>query len=149
MCCIRHRYDTAGFTILEVVAVLLLMGVLASVAIPRVMDAGYAVTAEAEVLRANLRFAQSVALAANTAQWSIHFAGNTYTLQRNGATSSVRFPGQSSATHVLGNGVQVTGGTGTLVFNTFGAPALTYVITLSNAARTESVVVTGFTGLVP
>lgn len=144
-----QQKSAAGFTMLEVVAVLLLMGILAVAIVPRTADSGVAVVAEAETLRANLRFAQSVAVAANAAQWSVQFTGNAYTLQRNGAASSVPFPGRSSATHVLANGVQISSGAGTLVFDELGAPASTHQITLSRGSRTESVVVTGLTGLIP
>jgi len=139
----------AGFSMIEVIAVLLLTGALAVVAVPRLMDSSVAVAAEAEVMRAHLRFAQSLAVAANTADWSVLIAGQSYQLQRNGAASPIHFPGESSATHVLASGVTVTGGTGTLGFNALGAPAVTYVITLSNGTRTETVSVTGFTGLIP
>ena len=139
----------AGFTLIEVIAVLLLTVVLAAVAVPRLMDSGVAVAAEAEVLRAHLRFAQSLAVSANTAGWSVLVAGQSYQLQRNGAASPIHFPGESSATHVLAGGVNVTGGTGALVFDAQGAPAATHVITLSDGTRTETVSVTGFTGLIP
>ena len=145
----QNRFPAAGFTILELVVVLLLMGFLSAVAIPRMRNTSVAVVAEADMLRANLRYAQSLAASANAAQWSVQFAVDSYALQRNGVTSLIRFPGQSSSTHMLANGVQVTGGTGTLIFNALGAPATTHVITLSDGTRTESVVVTGFTGLVP
>ena len=112
-------------------------------------NASVAVVAEADMLRANLRYVQSLAASANAAQWSVQITVDSYELQRNGVTSLVRFPGQSSSTHMLANGVQVTGGTGSLVFNALGAPAATHVITLSDGVRTESVIVTGFTGLVP
>lgn len=135
--------------LIEVVAVLLLMVVFSALAIPRVRNAHVAVVAEADMLRTNLRYAQSLAASANAAQWSLYITGDAYELQRNGAPSSIRFPGARSARHILANGVWVTEGSGSLVFDSLGAPAATHVITLSDGTRTESVIITRFTGLVP
>jgi prepilin-type N-terminal cleavage/methylation domain-containing protein len=138
----------SGFTLLELVIVLMLLSLLTfSVVVNSETNAS--VAAEADMLRAHLRFAQSLAIANNTADWSVLFEGQSYTLRRDGATSPVPWPGENGATHVLPNDVNLIGGVGELIFDVWGAPAADYTITLSDGTRQEQVVVLGLTGLIP
>lgn len=139
----------AGFTMIELALVMLLIGVLAVVAVPRLSMTPPRAIAEAEMLRANLRFAQAQAMANNTSEWSVQIGANSYQLLRNGASSPVHFPGEDGPVHNLAGSVSVTSGAGTLELNDMGAPATTHLITLSDGTRTETVTMTGFTGLVP
>lgn len=128
---------------------MLLIGVLAAVVVPRLTMTVPQAIAEAGMLRANLRFAQAHAMANNTGEWSVQIGANSYQLLRNGAPSPVHFPGEDGPVRNLAGGVTVTSGVGTLELNDMGAPVTTYIITLSDGTRTETVTVTGFTGLVP
>lgn len=139
----------AGFSLIELVVVLLLAGVLAAVIVPRVANFGAGPAAEADRLRANLRFAQALALANNTADWSVLIGGQFYQLQRNGQPAPVNFPGENGPVRTLAAGVQVTSGAGLLSLDQMGAPAGTTTITLSDGTRTQTVTMLGFTGLVP
>jgi len=143
---IAHR---SGFTLIEVILVLLVLGVLAAVVIPRVGNLGDDVRAEAERLRANLRYAQSLAMTGNTADWSVLISPQSYQLQRNGQPAPVNWPGGNAPLRVLAGGVTITGGAGVLAFDHLGAPPATVSIVLSDGARTATVTVLGFTGLVP
>lgn len=139
-----------GFTLIEVAVVLVVLGVVVGTVMVAGMDTTSAsVVAEADILRAHLGFVQSLAMANNTADWSILFSGSFYSLHRDGLVSPVNFPGESSATHQLMPGVGIVGGLGTLVFDQWGAPAVTYVVAFSDGAHQEQVAVTGGTGLVP
>lgn len=137
-----------GFTLIETVAMLVVMAVLA-VCVMAGMHVPASVPVEADILRSHLGYAQSLAMANNVAVWSVDFHGSSYVLRRDGGTSPVSWPGESSATHALGGGVAIGAGTGTLVFNEWGAPAATYVVTLSDGEQTRSVSVVGFTGMIP
>jgi prepilin-type N-terminal cleavage/methylation domain-containing protein len=136
----------SGFTLVEVVATLVVLSILA-VVITAGMHTPASVVAEAGILRAHLGFAQSLAMANNTATWSVQFSGNAYTLLRDGQPAPIRWPGEPSATHVLGRGVGSTAGTVSL--DRWGAPAATFTATLTDGRYTESVTITGFTGLIP
>lgn len=146
---VPYTRQRIGFTLIEMIASLLLIGILAAVVVSRRVNLVAGPVSEADIMRSHLRFVQSLAIANNTSAWTVLVGGQSYQLRRNGQPASIILPGESSATHVLPAGVQVTGGTGTLAFNSLGAPASTVTITLSDGERTETVTVTGFTGLIP
>ncbi|MDB5814745.1 MAG: methylation [Rhodocyclales bacterium] len=56
---------SAGFTMIELITVMVLMGVLAAVAVPRLMDNDPQYRSTAEQLRSNLRYAQRMAATRN------------------------------------------------------------------------------------
>ncbi len=119
---LERKRESAGFTLVELIAVLLVLSVLALVAIPRMV---------------------------NTGEWSVQISGQSYTLLRNGSVAPVPFPGINSAVRNLPAGVNVTGGAGTLAFDDMGAPSSTHVITISDGDVTDTITVTGFTGFIP
>ena len=138
-----------GFSMIELLAVLLLLGVLAAVLVPGLRTIGAGPMAEAERLRTHLRYAQSLALANNTATWSVQINGGSYQLLRNGQPSPLSWPGEQGATRTLTPGVAITAGTGLLTFDTLGAPAATRSVVFSAAGRTDTVTILGFTGMIP
>ncbi|MGD9780877.1 MAG: Tfp pilus assembly protein FimT/FimU [Kiritimatiellia bacterium] len=146
----RGRSAQQGFSLIEVIAVLAVLGVLA-VSIVAGMDVHASVAVEADILRSHLGYAQSLAMANNTADWRVSFGGGSYTLQRNGgsawADASIPWPNESAATHVLPDGVSIASG-GMVEFDNWGAPANTFVLTLSDGTQQQQVSITGFTGLV-
>jgi prepilin-type N-terminal cleavage/methylation domain-containing protein len=144
----RHRKATAGFTFIEVICTLMILAVLAvTVSAGRWTPA--AVISEAHILRAHLRYVQSLAMANNTAQWSVLFDSDQYTLQRDGAPAPVPFPNENAAVHALPSDVFLTQGQGELVFDSWGAPSNNYAVTLSDGTFTRQIQVVGFTGLIP
>jgi len=145
----RKHKETAGFTLIEVIAALLLLSVVAALVVPRMLETSAGVIAEADRMRANLRYAQSLAMAANTADWAVRIDSGSYQLLRNGEPSPIGWADGSGSVRVMSSGVQVSGGTGTLALDTMGAPSSTYTIQLTDGARLETVTVTGFTGLIP
>ncbi len=144
----KHK-GVCGFTLIEVIATLLLLGVMAALVVPRMVETGAGVVAEADRMRANLRFAQTLAMSANTASWAVRIEAQSYQLLRDGEPSPIGWPDGSGTVRVMNPGVQVTGGAGMLAFDTMGAPSSTYTINLTDGGRLETVIVTGFTGLIP
>ena len=88
--------NSRGFTLIEVVAVLVIISILAVVAVSRV---GNTITtaensADLETLKSHLRYAQIRAL--NTdGVWGIDFTGNTYHIYKKGDVTAYSFPGES------------------------------------------------------
>lgn len=138
-----------GFTLLELVMVLVLLGVLVAWVSITGVETHAGVVSGADTLRAHLRYAQTLAVANNTADWSVQFNARSYTLRRDDLDSPIPWPGEDSPTYVLPDGVNVVQGGGVLALDTLGAPPATYIIGLSDGVQQEQVVVTGRTGLIP
>ena len=150
--CSKRGPTMDGFTIIEVILVMVVIALLAAGFMAVGMETtGAAVVAAADVLRAHLGFAQSLAMANNTAVWSVAFSGASYTLLRDGNPSPIPWPGETNSppdTHRLPAGVNVVAGTGLLDFDSWGAPVADYLVALSDGTVQEQIVVTHFTGLV-
>ncbi|WP_045216573.1 type II secretion system protein [Desulfonatronovibrio magnus] len=92
-----HTYPKSckGFTLLEVVAVLIILGIIAAVAVSRYQDTGADDLAAANTLKAHLRYAQLRAMG-DIVAWGIEIEANKYTLVRdNGSVPNL--PGENSA----------------------------------------------------
>lgn len=139
---------TGGFTMIEVIVTLLLVGLLSAAAWVGIRNTHAGVVSEASILRAHLRYAQGMAMANNTATWSIMMNASSYTLQRDGQPAPINWPGEMSATRTLPNGVQITQGVGEHTFCQWGCPGSPLTITLSDGSHQESIHVLSLTGLV-
>lgn len=118
----RYLKNPQGFTIIEIIALLMIIGVLSAVAISRVSATDtYSLTSEVETLKAHLRFAQARALS-DDVSWGISLTTNSYTLLKNGATAPYNLPNENSATHTLQNGASITSGTVSIAFDKWGRP---------------------------
>lgn len=85
-----------GFTLIEVVAVLLILGVLAAVAVARSVDSQAELTSQVDVIKSHLRYAQSRAMATEEV-WGVTSTGATYYLFRdNDENQKVTFPGEDA-----------------------------------------------------
>lgn len=82
-----------GFTLLEVVAVLVILGVIGVVAVSRFSDVDAKDLAEANTLKAHLRYAQLRAMG-DIVPWGIELNESSYTLIRDGKVAPVFLPGE-------------------------------------------------------
>lgn len=146
-----------GYTIIEMIIVMVLVGILALSINVVINRGGGAAMAEAEVLKANLRFTQSRAMSDLPGNiWSLNVTASAYTIQRNGGVPSptVALPGSNSGTYSLPNGQTITSGIGLIRFNFRGQPvdasgsplAANVTITVNGASPA---IVTRETGFVP
>ncbi|MFW6011015.1 MAG: pilus assembly FimT family protein [Desulfosalsimonas sp.] len=112
---IRHRQVTSpcrdkealafctsgsGFTILELVAVLLILGIITAVAISKYSDTNTTDIAAANTFKSHLRYAHLRAMG-DTVSWGIEIETTAYTLQKNGSKAQVNLPGEDSAKRTL------------------------------------------------
>lgn len=107
-----------GFTLLEVVAVLVLLGILAAVAVARFADSNADAVAEAEIFKSHLRYAQIRAMG-DIYPWTIEVGSGSYALSTtNPSIGTPTLPGESGATHSYDGGVTAsTTGTSPFSFN--------------------------------
>lgn len=139
-----------GFTLVEFVAMTLVLAVLSAVVVGALGHIRPSLTAETALLRANLRYAQARAMADSGAAWSVEVTTVGYALHRDGILAPTFWPGESSATHAFADAtMRVTAGTGTIVFDAWGNPgAADRAITLTDGDQTTTVTLVGVTGFV-
>lgn len=152
-----------GFTIIELVMVMVLIGILAIVAVPRLGNLGsYTLLSAAQDLVAAIRYAQQQSMSnsgANNFQIAVNGTGYTVTQNltaiTNPLTGSTGYTEDSSAW----DGVSITAGTGTISFNSRGMPTCSdgladcslpgdtnVTITLNKGGETTSVSIERYTG---
>lgn len=110
----------AGFTMLEIIAVLMVVAILAAMAIARGMGNDDAV-AEANSLKSKLRFAQLRAMS-DVVMWGVQVNSDTLVLLSDESPATVFFPDVGSNTYDLPDGVTIIGGTATIQFDDRGRP---------------------------
>jgi prepilin-type N-terminal cleavage/methylation domain-containing protein len=144
--------DARGFTMIEIIAVLIIIGILTAVAVNRLMLSHSGLYAEANLLKSNLRFAQWRALTVNdntSTTWGISLSGNSYILQKDGAASTVSFPSDGTATHTLSDGVTLSGPSA-VTYDYWGSPGTGDVtVTLTQAGESTSFTINRTTGHMP
>ncbi|MGA2527188.1 MAG: type II secretion system protein [Smithellaceae bacterium] len=151
----KKTKNSRGMTLLEIIAVLVVVGIVSAIAVSRLTLAGTQLYTERDILQSNLRFAQFRALtdnAATTTTWGISFAGGTYTLQTNGAAATIFFPSDGSATHTLSAGVTITAPASgsSVTYNFWGNPGAANIpVTLSQGGQIITFTITGTTGFMP
>ena len=162
-----------GFTVLEVVAVLVIVGIIAAVAVSRLVSNQNNLTAATDVLISHLRLAQARGMSTSAdnvnifSVWGVRFVSATqyhlfYCADASAcdpAANQTAFPGGSIIMD-LTQGVQVTNGTPlVLAFDRYGTPftdatlttilAAQLTITLKdNNGNTNTINVTPQTGMI-
>lgn len=141
---------------IEVIAVLVILGILAVVVVSRGMSGQETLIAEVDAVKTHLRFAQIKALADDTpgiSGWGISFAGGSYTLTRDGASAGISLPGRDSGTYTFPDGIAA--GTGDVVFDSWGSPGaspLTVTVTKGDPldpVDSRTITITAHTGYIP
>ena len=136
-----------GFTLLEVVAILVILGIITALAISQLSSSQNNLIAATDTLTSHLRLAQARAMntsAATVSVWGVNFTSPTqYYLFYCAAASScttpannkVAFPGAGSVDITPTGGVQVTNGALVLAFDRFGTPYTNATLTTILAAQ--------------
>lgn len=146
---------TKGFTMIEIVAVLLIVGIVSAVVVSRVTTVNQAdLISQLEVVKGHLRYAQSRAMNSDTV-WGIYFASATtyYLFQGDGSTTPVKLFGEENATVSLtakGSSLTITPPEGKRVaFDRFGRPNPGIKENIVIKTSGSDIIVTKNTGFIP
>lgn len=122
----KKRFGSRGFTLIEVIAVLIILGILVAVAVTRVGSDSYDLIPQADMIKTHLRFAQLKALSDDTStSWGIFFSGSTYTLYNNGAPATTsNLPGEDGKIHTFpaNSGITASSTPTPINFDSWGSP---------------------------
>jgi prepilin-type N-terminal cleavage/methylation domain-containing protein len=147
----RKTIENAGFTMIEIIAVLLILGIIAAVAVSRIADTtAYDLSSQMEVVKAHLRLAQSRAMGSSS-PWGINFATSTtyYLFQGAGSTTPVQLLGEDNVTVNLTtkkSGLTINSTPQRITFDAYGSPGTTTVTLTTNGGN---IIVTKNTGFIP
>lgn len=156
--------NNRGFTLIELISVVLIMGIVAAVAASRVGTSNNEVIAQIEVVKSHLRYAQSRAMNSELI-WGIRFDTDKYWLFKEGdITKKVTFPGEDPNEDTnndpedvsLPSGMSV--GTEIVSFKSWGKPyrdaagvtsqSVNRTITFSPSLSNHLIVITKNTGFI-
>jgi prepilin-type N-terminal cleavage/methylation domain-containing protein len=145
-----------GFTLLEVIVVLVLMGILVAVAVTRAMDNTAEARAAADALRTHLRFAQMQAMNSDTT-WGVQAVGNSYYLFQEGDPINKRFAFPGEEQNTVAVPARVALDDFTVSFESWGRPFAgadpetdtPLASTMNINVSTRSVSITPETGFIP
>ena len=140
---------------IEMVAVLIVMAIMAAGISSRVTTTGNELIVETEILKSHLRFAQIRAMN-DTVSWGINVNTDSYTLYRGDGPATDILPGESGQKHELQKGVTITAGLERHNFNEWGKPVNAVgteltgprTITLTQESATSTITITQNTGYV-
>ena len=143
-----------GFTLVELVIVLVLAAILAASVLPRFTQGIVELSSQAEQVAADVRYAQMLSMTRGQ-HYCISFTGTGYQLRNTNCTVAVTHPATGSTAAIVLSATTVTTSNLTgnaLEFDTKGRPQTLTVatnngtITLTSSGQTRSVVVSPETG---
>lgn len=112
-----------GFTLIEVVAVLIILGIIATISVMRFSETNAKAVAEADSLASAIRYAQARAMS-DINLWGVQVNAADYRIRKHATDDTETdeiMPGEGTE-HVFESPVTATGGTGTYWFDYRGRP---------------------------
>ena len=138
--------NSNGFTLIEIIAVLVILLILAAIAVSRSMSTQNDLIPQADIVKSHLRFAQLKALQDDVNAWNITFASTSYSLVCTGANcpfSPIHLPAESSNVHTFpsGTGIIITSTLSPLNFDSWGSPGVgAAMVTLAQSGSTPIII---------
>ena len=150
--------NNSGFTMLEVIAVLIILGIITAFVVSRGINNRAELSSETGIIKTHLRYAQGLALANDIYSWRITLSSGSpdyYTLSKinksdGTETNPINLPNEDSPTHTLPSGISITSGLGTVTFDEWGSPGTTTqsIILSDGAGNSETITITKNTGFI-
>lgn len=145
---INGRSDESGFSLIEVIAVLMILGIIATVVMTKNTNMAADVISSARIIKEHMRYAQAMAMK-NGNVWYIQANGSQLWLQRNGAGTPTLLPGEDGTAVDLNNKYKVSLTMGPLYFDEKGRPYTAYPATPVTATQSFTVSATSGSSSVP
>jgi prepilin-type N-terminal cleavage/methylation domain-containing protein len=158
--CMKYHINKNGFTIIEVITVLVILGIFAAVAISQISSNQNNLITARDTLVSQLRLAQARAMSTSTddvntfSAWGVRFVSTTtYHLfycadasacnPADAANQKIFFGADSIIMNLAPKGVQVTtNGSGIIAFDRFGIPYDSIASIPTNNSRTTQLILT-------
>lgn len=139
-----------GFTLIEIISVLIIIGIVAAVAMTRVTSTrDYDLISQVEAVKAHLRLAQSVAMGLNSPH-EIHFdSQKTYYLYDATNAAKKLLPGQNELTVDLETKkteLRINSAPQVVLFDAYGSPGAATITITTNGG---DIIITKNTGYIP
>lgn len=145
---VRHAGGPSGFTVFEMVIVLVLVGLLSIVAVPLFLNADLRVTPAAEHIAGEIRYAQSLAMTHGEPH-SFNVNGDSVSISKQSGGTVALSNGESSASF---DGLSLSidgGGSGSITFSSlFGQADAAHTVQVTGGGASASVSVAAETGYV-
>jgi hypothetical protein len=134
-----------GFTFLEIIAILIIIGIISAIAISRISStAAYGKIGEFDKVESHLRYAQSRAIRTD-ANWGINFSnGSTYWLFQTVSTNKVNIAGEAQS--ITLSNLSITSAPQIITFDRFGSPVAGATTVITSGG---SIIIAANTGFIP
>ncbi len=137
----KQKNLSSGFTFIEIIAVLLIVGILSAIAMEHSMNYEADLIGAVEVVKSHLRYAQIKAINSNR-KWGIVFSPSTYTLEDETSVTGV-LPGD------IPQGFTFSSTINPIMFGSNGSPGqASATVNISKGGSSRSLIVTRNTGFI-
>ena len=134
-----------GFTLIELIMVIVIIGILAFVAITKYPTTGISLETAADMIKSDIRSVQALAIAQHTAK-ILTFGSTIYTFDALSGTK------QRNLTNIFDGKISLNTYPGSITFNSLGEPTSTTdpgdSISITNGSSTKTLTVLRYTGKV-
>jgi MSHA pilin protein MshC len=154
----RGRLNNRGFTWVELIVVMVIMGIISAVVASGFMTDDTDLVAQTDTIKTHLRYAQLRSMNTN-AVWYLQFTANSYELYKSGDAAAKLLPGGENPTITLPSGMSINYGAFNVVaFNSWGKPCTDSAgqvlqtpdrtLTVSSGSDSRTIVITENTGFI-